>query len=191
MAFTTEALKALGLNDEQVKGVMAEHGKDVNDIKAELNTANSERDNYKSQVESFSGQLTEAKRQAEKGSEAAKQVEELQTQLKESQTKAQQDLLATQKAYELDGALQKAGARNTKAVQALLDTDKVELKDGKLTGLDDQLKAVKESNAFLFADQEQGTKNPRVITPTGNPDGGGNEPNLTAKIAHSLSEMNK
>lgn len=33
MTFTTEALQASGLNDEQVKGIMVEYCKDVNELK--------------------------------------------------------------------------------------------------------------------------------------------------------------
>ena len=56
----------------------------------------------------------------------------------------------------IDAALTAAGAKNTKAVRALLDTTKVKMgDDGKLTGWDEQLTAVKKSDAYLFAEKQK------------------------------------
>lgn len=51
----------------------------------------------------------------------------------------------------LDLALEKCGARNIKAVRALLDLDSLELEDGQLAGLSAQLDAVRAENGFLFS----------------------------------------
>ena len=57
----------------------------------------------------------------------------------------------------IDAALSAAGAKNSKAVKALLDTGKVKLgEDGKLTGLDEQLKEIQKTDAYLFAEKQQG-----------------------------------
>lgn len=50
----------------------------------------------------------------------------------------------------VDLALQKSGARNAKAVRALLDLSQVEFKDGALVGLDAQLDEIRQENGFLF-----------------------------------------
>lgn len=47
--------------------------------------------------------------------------------------------------------LRAEGARNPEMAVRLLDLESVAEKDGKLTGLDDQLKALKASDAYLFA----------------------------------------
>ena len=58
----------------------------------------------------------------------------------------------------IETALTAAGARNTKAVRALLDVSKVKLgDDGKLSGWDEQLKAVQKSDAYLFNTKQQTT----------------------------------
>src|SRR5699024_9400586 len=54
----------------------------------------------------------------------------------------------------LEIALIESKARNTKAVKALLDLDKLSLQDGKLIGLDEQLKQVKEQNNFMFGNEK-------------------------------------
>ena len=51
----------------------------------------------------------------------------------------------------IESALTSAKARNTKAVRALLDEGKLVLNDdGTLSGIKEQIEAVKKDNAFLF-----------------------------------------
>ena len=58
----------------------------------------------------------------------------------------------------IENALTVAGAKNSKAVKALLDVSKVKLgEDGKLTGWDDQIKAIQKSDAYLFNMQQKNT----------------------------------
>ncbi|CAH1853307.1 phage scaffolding protein [Convivina praedatoris] len=183
MAFDTKTLTELGLTDEQVKGVMKAHGKDVNAVIAQLNDVVAERDGLNGQVSEFTKQLEEAKKAAEKDSEAANQVEQLQQQLKDSQKQAADSLAKTKLGYEVDSALLKAGALNNKAAKALIDMDKVSFgDDGKLIGLNDQLESIKNDNSFLFKATEPEQTKPGVkITPPGNPSNSNNDkPNLSS-----------
>lgn len=64
------------------------------------------------------------------------------------------------KEYAVDTALTKANAKNIKAVRALLDTSKIELKeDGSLTGLNEQIEALSkaEDSSFLFGSGKEKT----------------------------------
>ena len=55
----------------------------------------------------------------------------------------------------IDNALTAAGAKNLKAVRALLDMEKLQLgDDGKLTGWPEQLEALQKSDGYLFAAQQ-------------------------------------
>lgn len=58
----------------------------------------------------------------------------------------------------IDSALIGAGARNVKALKALLNTDDIKLEGGVLTGFDEQLDKIREENGFLF---ENGGTKPR------------------------------
>lgn len=52
----------------------------------------------------------------------------------------------------IENRLLKEGAVNTKAVRALLDNEKIKLsEDGSLTGLDEQLKTLRENEKWAFA----------------------------------------
>ena len=168
----TETLQGIGLNDEQIRSVMAEYGKEINPLKQAQASAEQERDSLKAQLEDVNGQLSEAQKNSKKGSELQGQLKDLQKQFEDSKAKAEEQLQATKKDYEIAAALSKAGAKNDKAVKALLDTEKVNFDDnGKLIGLSEQLEAVKKDNDFLFADANQSKP---TITSKGNPnpDGG-------------------
>ena len=172
----TETLQGIGLNDEQIRSVMAEYGKEINPLKQAQTTAEQERNSLKAQLDEVNGQLTEAQKKAEKGSDLQSQLKDLQKQFDESKTNAEKQLQATKKDYEISAAIDKAGAKNAKAVKALLDTEKVNFDDnGKLIGLSEQLEAVKGDNDFLFADTNEGGSGKPTITPVGNPNpNGGN-----------------
>ena len=170
----TETLQGIGLNDEQIRSVMAEYGKEINPLKQAQASAEQERDSLKAQLEDVNGQLSEAQKNSKKGSELQGQLKDLQKQFDDSKAKAEAQLQATKKDYEIAAALSKAGAKNDKAVKALLDTEKVNFDDnGKLIGLSEQLEAVKKDNDFLFADANESNPKP-TITSKGNPnpDGG-------------------
>lgn len=174
----TETLQGIGLNDEQIRSVMAEYGKEINPLKQAQANAEQERDSLKSQLENVNGQLSEAQKNSKKGSELQGQLKDLQKQFDNSKAKAEEQLQATKKDYEIAAALSKAGAKNDKAVKALLDTEKVNFDDnGNLIGLSEQLEAVKKDNDFLFADANESNPKP-TITSKGNPNpegGNGNK----------------
>ena len=50
----------------------------------------------------------------------------------------------------LDSALKEFNSKNDKLVKALLDREKITLKDGKLEGIKEQLEEIKKENDFLF-----------------------------------------
>ncbi len=54
--------------------------------------------------------------------------------------------------FAIEKALTVAKAKNTKAVKALLDMDKVKLDGDQLLGIDEQLKALQQSDPYLFGD---------------------------------------
>lgn len=102
--------------------------------------------------------------------------EELQTKISEYEGKIEtleQESADIQKQSAIELALVKNGARNPKAVQALLDAEKVELTDDGVKGLEEQLEVLKESDAYLFqAKDDDG--NPQIQTDE-DPNGGSQE----------------
>jgi len=163
-----EDLKGLGLSDEQVGSVMAMHGSDVNGLKEQVTTLTSERDGLQTQVGTVNGQLETLKKGHKDDDDLKAQIEKLQADNKTAAETYQSDLAKTKVDYQTELALTQAGAKNVKAVKALLNSDKITLNDkGQLSGLDDQLEAVKKDNDFLFQGDTTGTA-PQIVNP-GNP----------------------
>ena len=61
-------------------------------------------------------------------------------------------LINQTKSSKIEIALLGAKAKNTKAVKALLDEEKISLDGDNLLGINEQLEAIKKDNAFLFDD---------------------------------------
>ena len=80
----------------------------------------------------------------------AKYDELLKTQ-KADKEKYEADIAQSKKSNGIELALIKAGAKNAKAVKALLDLDKITLSDkGEVLGIDEQLSSIKKDNDYLF-----------------------------------------
>lgn len=160
MALTREFLTGLGLDKEVSEKVMAESGKTITElsqVQAKLTEAQTSIDSYKKTSEDQAKQLKDLKAAAGDNDALKSKVDELTTSLKESETKRTQAVDAVRVESAIDMALVKAGALNTKAARALLDDDKITVgKDGKVTGIDDQLTKVKEDNDFLFKSEDDG-----------------------------------
>ncbi|MDD7513089.1 MAG: phage scaffolding protein [Clostridiales bacterium] len=145
-------LKDGGLEAEKVKGIvdaiMAENGKDVEKYKTraanlemQLKTANETLEKFKDvDVDGLKGEVQKYKEAAAKA---------------EADGKA--DIEKLQFGYILDSALKSAGAKNTKAVKALLNDDGLKLNGESIVGLEEQIKAIKEDNGYLFNDEKQPT----------------------------------
>lgn len=80
---------------------------------------------------------------------------------KADREKYEADLVTARKNSGIELALFKAGAKNSKAVRALLDLDKISLSDkGELVGISEQLDSIKKDNDYLFNSVEQKETNP-------------------------------
>lgn len=150
-----EFLKKMELTDEQIDAIMAENGKDVNSLKEQVNSLTAEKDGLQSQLTEHDTQLKDLKGKVKDSDELTAEIDKLQKANKEAKEKYEANLTAQQKSFLVDKALTGAGARNAKAVSSLLDLDSVEVKDGQLTGLDDQLKSLRESDGYLFKEDPQ------------------------------------
>lgn len=185
-----EDLKELGLNDDQISSVMASYGKSINEYKEQVASLTSERDSLKSQIGDRDDQLETLKKSAGQDNDDLKQqIKDLQDANKANADKYKADMAAQAKSFKIEGALRDAKARNAKAVLSLIDTDKVEVtKDGSLSGLDDQISAVKESDGYLFDTAEP--KSHVTINPSFKDNGGSDKESMTDRIAARLANGN-
>lgn len=167
-----EQLKEMGLTDEQIDKVMAAHGKVFNPTKEQLDTVTTERDSLKEQIAERDTQLDNLSKQVKDNEELTAELDRLKEENKTTAAQMQEKLDKQAFEFNLEKALSAAKVRNPKAVKALLDTEKIKLDGEKLLNLDDQLAALKESDAYLFESEEKPPAGPSFSTGSHSKGGG-------------------
>ena len=147
---TKEDLIAQGLTEEQAKYVMAEHGKSVTTLKAQIDTLKQSETELKNQVTKHTADLKKLQKDNGDNEELKSQIKQLQKENADQETKYQESLVAIQRDSALNALLSETKAKNPKAVAALLDNDTISFKDGQLIGAREQLEALQKSDAYLF-----------------------------------------
>lgn len=145
-----EKLIALGLTEEQVSQVLEqfkgyvppERFNEINEAKKVAESAIAERDK----------QLNELKKGVGDNEELKKQIETLQAENKATKEKYESDIQTMRINNAIDSALTVAGAKNLKAVRALLDLEKIKVDGEAIVGIEEQLKGLttSEDSKFLF-----------------------------------------
>lgn len=176
---TRDFLTQLGLSDDQVDKIMAQHGKDVQNTEANNKELQAKNEALQKQVDETSSQIKKLGDDAKNAADYKDQIEKLQDEMKQSQSKYKQELETQRLNFAIDNGLRDSGAKNVKATKALLDASAIKFDDkGQLIGLSDQIKSLKEdkNSSFLFNSEpddskdDQKPKNNHVQAfPTGNP----------------------
>lgn len=150
-----EELLAMGLTEEQAKKVM--DSLDGNFVtKVRFNEINEENKTLKKSVSDRDKPLEDLKKSSGDNATLQQQISDLQKQNTEQQKAHDEELAKLKVDNAVEIALSGAKAKNGKAVKAMLDMSKVKLgEDGKLSGLDEQLEALKKSDGYMFDVQEQ------------------------------------
>ena len=149
-----EDLIALGLTEEQAKKVLDA----VKDYvpKTQLAEVERERDGLKTTVAERDTQLETLKKSSGDNEALQKQIADLQKANEDQQKAHDAEIAQLRLDNAVEAAILAAGAKNVKAVRALLDAEKLRLeKDGTVTGLSDQIKAIQKSDAYMFAEKQQ------------------------------------
>ena len=175
-----EDLIAMGLTEEQAQKVM--DSIDGNFVtKVRFNEINEENKTLKQSVSDRDKQLESLKKSSGDNAELKKQIETLQQQNTDQRKAHEAELNQLKLDNAIDTALTAAGAKNGKAVKALLDVAKVKFgEDGKLTGLEEQIKAVQKSDAYMFEAKEQANQNFKGFQPGAS---GDTKPNIKVDMA--------
>lgn len=165
--FTREELRNIGIENEKVEEIMALHGKDVQELKekeeqaqSKANEAQEEIKSYKQRVAETNNQLEELRSKVNSGEDLNKQVEALKQANDQKDKEHQEQMNKVKLSYEIDKELDRAGAKNSIAVMALVNKDNVKLSDDGVKGLSEQLEKLKETDSYLFnADNSNQTNN--------------------------------
>lgn len=110
--------------------------------------------------------LTKQLEEAKKAGEGATALQATIDSLKQQITDRDNTITGMKRSGKIQEALRKAKVRDAAIVERLLDASKIGEDDkGNLTGLDDQVKALKESSAYLF--ESENDKGGRIGFPGG------------------------
>ena len=148
-------LLAMGLTEELAGKVM--DSLDGNFVpKSRFNEVNEELKAVRKTVTDRDKQLEGLKSAAGDHEALQLQIAELQKANAEQQKAHEAELAQLKLDNAIEVALSGAQAKNTKAVRAMLDMKKVHLgEDGKLTGFDEQIEALKKSDGYMFEEAKQ------------------------------------
>lgn len=131
--------------------------------KSEFNELNEAKKELKRQLQERDEQLEDLRKRAKDNDELHSKIKELQDSNEQTAADYEAKIQQQQKDFAIERALRDAKARNPKAVKALLDLENVKLDGDKLLGLDEQLKAIQESDKYLFGDENPYSLQPGPI----------------------------
>ncbi|MBB6696254.1 phage scaffolding protein [Clostridium algidicarnis] len=157
---TKEQFIALGLTEEQAIKAAAASGEELKTYipKHRFDEVNEENKNLKNTVKENTTQLEELKKSTGDSEGLKNQIETLQADNQKKDQEYQEQL----KDLKVTNAIKLAiadKAQDTDLVAGLFDKSKLILgDDGKITGLEDQLKSLQESKTFLFKQEETKTE---------------------------------
>lgn len=148
-------LEELGLDKEVIDKVMAQHGKDIEAHKSVAENAAKDRDTYKGQLEDVSKKLKAfdgVDVEALRG-----EVDTLKKDIATKETEFQSQLAGRDFQALLTSGITAAKGKNPKAIMALLDMDALKASKNQKEDTVAALKALAESDAYLFGDSETTT----------------------------------
>lgn len=159
-----ESLKQMELSEEQIEKIMSMNGADIENAKqsvGDVDAIKQENDTLRSQIADRDKDIKSLQKQTKDNDELTNQLQSLQDKYQQDTDQLNQQLQETKFNSALNTALTSANVRNLKAVGALIDKNKLELTDeNSIKGLDDQLSALKESDAYLFDEGSHGNYEP-------------------------------
>lgn len=154
---TQEQFEALGIEKSLAKKAAEESDKELKNYvpKETFDTTEQQRKQLEATVSDYKTQLETLKTAAGDNDTLKQQIADLQTQNQQKDVDYQNQL----KELRMTNAIKLAiadSAQDSDLVAGLIDKTKLILgEDGKVTGLDEQLKSLKESKAFLFKSEDK------------------------------------
>jgi alanyl-tRNA synthetase len=155
---TAEQFTALGISDDLAKKAAAESQKELEGYvpKSKADEADSEIKNLKATIKTNEKALEELKKSTGDSAQMKEQIEQLQAAAREAETKYHAEMKEIQITNAIKLAI--AGKVHDDDIAAgLIDKSKLVLgDDGKVVGLDEQIKSLQASKGFLFKDTPAG-----------------------------------
>jgi len=144
-----DLFNGLDLEKEVIDEILAENGRDIEKAKKDYETIKSQLEKANNTIKERDAQLEKLKNSPDNPETLKQQIQQLQDDNKAAKEAHEKELKELKVSNALEKALTDAKAKNSKAVQALLELgDDVELnEDGTIKGLDEKIKALKKSDS--------------------------------------------
>lgn len=189
-----EEFVALGIDEKLAEKAAEESKKELAGYvpKARFDEVNESKKNLEISVEDYKGQLETLKTSAGDNEELKNQIAELQAQNQQKDTEYQEKI----KDMQITNAIKIAVAESAQdgdLVAGLIDKSKLILgDDGKVTGLEEQVKSLKENKSFLFKETKpEGKPTPGFTIGAPNPNNRQENPSGTGSLKDAISEALK
>lgn len=185
-----EFLEGLGLEKETADKIMMENGADLEREKAKTAAAKADLADAREKLAQRDKDLEDLKRSSGDAEAVRKQLEELQTKYTTETEQYKAQLEERDYADAIGRAIFGKGLKFTsksaeRAFTAALKEKRLELKDGKLTGLDEFIQEQKETDPDAFAPEKPA---PRFATGSGSGSGHGEPPKPISRAAKLAAE---
>lgn len=160
-------LKKLGVTDDVViDAIMEAHGKDVEKHKALVDSSKTEAETLKAQLSEANTAIDGFKKLNPEQLQAA--ADDYKAKFENAQKESAAQLAKVKFDHALERELKETyKVKDPRDVIPHLKADKIQFEEDKFIGLDEQMKPLKESKEYLFADA---TEPPRIVS------GGNNQP---------------
>lgn len=185
----TQFLKDLGITDQTtIDAIMAENGKDINHVKTQQSTLETKVTDLEAQLADRNKQLTDLKKEVGDNEKLTKKITELEDANKNAATEFENKITNIQKTHAIENGVRDAKAKNSKAVMALLDIEKITFENGEVKGLNEQLETLKggEDTSFLFG--ESNNTPPAGYKPPNPPGGNGGTPPTSLTLGEAIAK---
>lgn len=163
---TRKQLEDLGLSKEQADAIIKINGDDIENAKsvssAELKNMQIEVDDLKGQVKDRDKQLETLKASTGDNEALTKQIADLQKANTDAAAAHESEMNKLKIDFAVEKALKSAGAKNLKAVRALLELEDAKFdKEGNVKGLAEQIEKLTsgDDTKFLFNEVQQQNQN--------------------------------
>lgn len=150
-----EILKKQGFTDEQIANIENEmknnqvYETTIENAENRVATLENEKTTLTTQLQTANTRITTLEK-----SKGQEENEDLKNTISEKD-KIIENLQASIKQRDLYEELKEFGCKNPKAVEALLNNSKLDYKDNKHIGLEEQIKDIRESDSYLFIEESK------------------------------------
>lgn len=154
---TREQVKSIfpEVTDEQLTKILDINTSDIGKAKADFDSVNEAKKALEQQMKDRDKDIADLKKSAADNADLSKKYQELQDKYTADTAALNKAMADSRKNSAVDMAILQAKGKNAKAIKALIDMEKITLKeDGALEGLD--LEELKKTDSYLFEDVKSG-----------------------------------